>query len=255
MCFVFIDCIIAILSPKKEFKKKEEPVVSAIQLKPTSKGEKEKISAYFNLDNGAGKIRGLYLMGNEKAKPVFKGLLGVFPENNTLTMQNANQTDHEIFDVHNIPAFQFIQDPLDLMNALHHTNMDVYEYVPPTDQQFNAVYIAHLAYAVAQLDQLLPRKNFNSPVPIMNGNTKFELKGFSQASEVHLVGDFNDWSMFGTPLMKTKDGWECKIELPKGTYLYKYIIDGMWTADPSTPESQLKKDGKGHAGLTEITVK
>jgi carboxypeptidase Q len=219
------------------------------------KKEKDKISAYFNLDNGAGKIRGIYLMGNEKVRPIFSETLKPFQGSNTLTIQNANQTDHEIFDFQNIPAFQFIQDPLDLMNALHHTNMDVYEYVPPADQQFNSVYIAYLAYEIAQRDELLPRKTFNSPVPSLNGNTSFELNGFSNATEVNLVGDFNNWNMFGTPLKKTRTGWECKIDLPKGTYLYKYIIDGNWTADPSTPEENLKKDGKGHAGLTKKLVK
>ncbi len=218
------------------------------------KKEKTKISAYFNLDNGAGKIRGIYLMGNEKVKPVFEDYLKPFENDNTLTLQNANQTDHELFDFQNIPAFQFIQDPLDYMSAVHHTNMDVYEYVPPEDQKFNAVYVAHLAYSVAQRDELLPRKTFNSPIPSMKGNTTFQFKGFSEAKEVNLVGDFNHWNMFWTPLMKTKNGWECKIDLPKGKYLYKYIVDGDWTADPSTPTVKLKRDGKGHAGLTEKIV-
>ena len=186
-------------------------------------------------------------MSEETLKP--------FHDNNALTIQNANQTDHEIFDFQNIPAFQFIQDPLDLMNALHHTNMDVYEYVPPADQQFNAVYIAYLAFEIAQRDQLLPRKIFNSPIPSLDGNTSFKLNGFTNASEVNLVGDFNNWNMYGTPLKKTKTGWECKIDLPEGTYLYKYIIDGNWTTDPSTPAENLKKDGKGHSGLTEKLVK
>jgi hypothetical protein len=61
--------------------------------------------------------------------------------------------------------------------------------------------------------------------------------------------------MFGTPLSKTKDGWECKIDLSKGKYVYKYIVDGDWTADPSTPIEKLTRDGKGHAGLTEKIVK
>lgn len=55
-------------------------------------------------------------------------------------------------------------------------------------------------------------------------------------------------------MTKTKNGWECKIDLPKGTYLYKYIVDGSWTAAPSTPTEKLKRDGKGHAGLNEKIV-
>ncbi|MDX2249821.1 MAG: M20/M25/M40 family metallo-hydrolase [Bacteroidia bacterium] len=218
------------------------------------KKEKARISAYFNLDNGAGKIRGIYLMSNEKVKPIFQEYLKPFDNNNTLTIQNANQTDHELFDFQNIPAFQFIQDPLDYMSAVHHTNMDVYEYVPAADQKFNSVYVAYLAYQIAQRDELLPRKTFNSPIPSMKGNTTFHVKGFSDAQEVNLVGDFNNWNMFGTPMTKTKDGWECKIDLPKGIYLYKYIVDGAWTADPSTPTENLKRDGKGHAGLNEKIV-
>ena len=218
------------------------------------KKEKTKISAYFNLDNGAGKIRGIYLMGNEKVKPIFKEYLKAFENDNTLTIQNANQTDHELFDFQNIPAFQFIQDPLDYISAVHHTNMDTYEYVPAADQKFNSVYVAYLAYEVAQRAELLPRKTFNSPMPSMKGNATFQLKGFSESKEVNLVGDFNNWNMFGTPLTKVKNGWECKIDLPKGKYVYKYIIDGDWTADPSTPTEKLIRDGKGHAGLTEKIV-
>jgi hypothetical protein len=218
------------------------------------KKEKAKISAYFNLDNGAGKIRGIYLMGNEKIRPVFEEYLKPFENDNTLTIQNANQTDHELFDFQNIPAFQFIQDPLDYISAVHHTNMDLYEYVPTADQKFNAVYVAYLAFKVAQRDELLPRKTFNSPIPSMKGNVGFQLKGFTDAREVNLVGDFNNWNMFGTPLTKTKNGWGCKIDLPKGKYVYKYIVDGDWTADPSTPTDKLIKDGKGHAGLTEKIV-
>jgi hypothetical protein len=218
------------------------------------KKQNTKISAYFNLDNGAGKIRGIYLMGNEKVRPAFEEYLRSFENDNTLTIQNANQTDHELFDFQNIPAFQFIQDPLDYISAVHHTNMDLYEYVPIADQKFNAVYVAYLAFKVAQRDELLPRKTFNSPIPSMKGNVGFRLKGFTDAREVNIVGDFNNWNMFGTPLTKTKNGWECKIDLPKGKYVYKYIVDGDWTADPSTPTGKLMKDGKGHAGLTEKIV-
>lgn len=216
--------------------------------------EEPKISAYFNLDNGAGKIRGIYLMGNEKVKPVFEEYLQPFNNSNTLTLQYANQTDHELFDFQNIPGFQFIQDPLDYISAVHHTNIDVYEYVPAADQKFNAEYVAYLAYKVAQREELLPRKPYDSPVPGTKGNTHFLLKGFINAGEVHVVGDFNNWNMFGAPLKKTKNGWECKLDLPKGKYLYKYVVDGVWTADPATAPEKLVEDGNGHAGLTEKMV-
>ena len=231
----------------------EQNVGDLINAKPQK--EKTKISAYFNLDNGAGKIRGIYLMGNDMVKPVFAEYLKPFAGHNTLTLQYANQTDHELFDYQNIPAFQFIQDPLDYITAVHHTNVDLYEYVPEKDQKFNAEMIAYLAYQVAQREELLPRKKFNAPVPSLKGNTTFKLNGFLDAKQVSVVGDFNNWNMFGTPLSKTPNGWQCKIDLPKGKYVYKYIVDGHWTENPSTPPDKLVKDGKGHGGLTELLVK
>lgn len=220
----------------------------------TLKAENEKISAYLNLDNGAGMIRGVYLNGNEKIASYFSEYLAPFEKSKTLTVQNANQTDHELFDYFNVPAFQFIQDPLDYMTAIHHTNMDVFEYVPLQDQKYNAKLIAYLSYKIAQQEHQLPRKKFNSPIPSKTGNTTFQLAGYQDAQKVYLVGDFNNWNMFGTPLYKTENGWECKIDLPKGRYFYKYIIDGYWTADPKTSQDDLVKDGKGHGGLTTIIV-
>jgi hypothetical protein len=213
-----------------------------------------KVSAYFNLDNGAGRIRGLYLMGNQAVKPILEKHMAPFPGDNVLTIQNANQTDHELFDVLNIPAFQFIQDPLDYMTAVHHSNMDVYEYVPEKDLQHNAKLVAYLVYCIVQQEEMLPRKKYNSPAPSLKGNTNFELKGFLEAEQVSLVGDFNNWNMFGTPLAKTKHGWKCRIDLPKGKYVYKFIVDGNWTADPATPKEKLVGDGRGHQGLTEKIV-
>lgn len=218
------------------------------------KEENKRISAYLNLDNGAGMIRGIYLNGNEEIAAYFSEYLAPFEKSNTLTLQNANQTDHELFDYFNVPAFQFIQDPLDYMTAIHHTNMDVFEYVPLEDQVYNAKLIAYLSYRIAQQEQQLPRKKFNSPIPSKEGNVTFEVLGYPDAQKVYLVGDFNNWNMFGTPLYKTANGWECKIKLPKGRYVYKYIIDGYWTADPKTLEDDLVKDGKGHGGLTVKTV-
>lgn len=214
----------------------------------------EKISAYLNLDNGAGKIRGLYLSGNKAAAPYFAEYLQPFPDSKTLTIQNANQTDHELFDYFNVPAFQFIQDPLDYISAIHHTNLDTYEYVPPADQRYNARLVAFLGLQLANAASLLPRKPFNSPIASKEGNVSFELMGFETAKKVSIVADFNNWNMFGTPLYQTATGWACKLSLPPGRYRYKFIVDGYWTADPATPEDQLVKDGKGHGGLTVKTV-
>lgn len=87
------------------------------------------------------------------------------------------------------------------------------------------------------------------------GNTSFFLKGFENARSVSIVSDFNNWNMFGTPLKKVSGGWTCSLNLKPGRYLFKYIVDGDWTNDPQTPADKLLRDGKGHAGLTEIIVK
>lgn len=219
-----------------------------------AKIEKPKISAYLNLDNGAGKIRGIYLMGNKDIEPYFAEYLQPFPTSNTLTIQNANQTDHWLFDYHNIPAFQFIQDPLDYISAIHHTNVDLYEYVPEEDQEFNADLVAYLALQIANESDLMPRKKYNFIAPNKKGNTTFRLEGFKDAKEVSVVGNFNNWDMFNLPMYKIDNGWEMKIDLPKGKYFYKFIVDGYWTANPATPENELAKDGKGHGGLTILYV-
>lgn len=218
------------------------------------KTESHKISAYLNLDNGAGKIRGIYLMGNQEIEPFFAEYLQPFPTSQTLTIQNANQTDHWLFDYHNIPAFQFIQDPLDYISAIHHTNVDLYEYVPQGDQEFNADLVAYLAIKIANEYDLLPRKPYNFIKPSKEGNTIFKLNGFADAKEISVVGSFNNWDMFNLPMYKTSYGWEMKIDLPKGKHFYKFIVDGHWTANPDTPKNEIAKDGKGHAGLTILYV-
>ena len=218
------------------------------------KSDQKTITAYLNLDNGAGKIRGVYLMGNRGIRPYFQKHLKPFPKSHTFTTQYTDQTDHEFFDRLNIPGFQFIQDPLDYMSAIHHTNLDTYEYVPPGDVKYNALLMAYLVYKIAQQDRLLPRKKFNSPRPSLTGNAIFRLPGFAKAKEVNLVGTFNNWNLFGTPMVKDNQGWYCKLPLAPGRYLYKFFVDGVWTNHPKTPKDQLKKDGQGHGGLTELVV-
>ena len=212
--------------------------------------QKQRISAYLNLDNGSGKIRGVYLMGNEKVKSYFAQYLEPFKESQVLTLQYANQTDHEVFDFVNVPGFQFIQDPLDYIRFIHHTNMDVFEYVSEEDVIYNSELLAYFTYQIAQEKYLLPRNEFSFQTPSRKGNTTFELDGYTDAKKVFLVGDFNQWNMISIPLYKTDKGWETKIDLPKGRYFYKFIVDGYWTSDPRTPDDELVKDGKGHGGLT-----
>ena len=217
--------------------------------------ENKRVSAYLNLDNGAGMIRGIFLSGNEAAKPYFAHYFAPFDKSQTLTIQNANQTDHELFDYFNIPAFQFIQDPMDYMTAIHHTNMDLYEYVPIEDQNYNAKLLAYTAYKIAQEDDLIPRRRHHSTVANKEGNTTFQLSGYQDANQVYIVGNFNSWNMFGTPMYRTESGWECKLDLSAGKYFYKFIVDGQWTADPATPSKELTTDGRGHGGLTIKLVK
>ena len=119
-----------------------------------------KISTYFNLDGGSGKIRGIYLQGNETLRPVFETYLAPFEYlgANILSIENTSYTDHEILDALHVPSFQFIQDPLNYSTVTHHTNLDVYEYAIEDDLKKNAVIIASLVYHVAMRDEMLPRK-------------------------------------------------------------------------------------------------
>ena len=124
------------------------------------KKEIEKISAYINMDNGAGQMRGIYLQGNEGVKSIFENMLAPYEhlDVNNLTIQNTNFTDHDVFDYYKIPGFQIIQDPLNYSTITHHTNLDVLEYVPERDMMINATVIAALVYQIAQLDERLPRE-------------------------------------------------------------------------------------------------
>ena len=132
-----------------------------LQLKP----DQQKISAYFNVDNGGGRIRGIYLQGNSAIAPIFQQWieplrdLGV----NTITLRDTGGTDHEAFDGVGIPGFQFIQDPLDYGTRTHHTNMDTYERLQPEDLAQAAVVEATFVYNAAMRDQMLPRKPLPHP--------------------------------------------------------------------------------------------
>lgn len=125
-------------------------------LKPDS----EKLSAYYNLDNGTGRIRGVFLQGNEAVRPIFAEYLKPFKSlgASTLTTLNTGGTDHMVFDALNLPGFQFIQDPIDYSTRTHHTNIDVLEAVNEEDLKVNAVIIAAFAYQTAMRDERLPRK-------------------------------------------------------------------------------------------------
>jgi len=130
------------------------------ELKGPRKPEVETISTYLNMDNGAGAVRGVYLQGNETMRPIFKKILTPFDSlgATSLTIQNADFTDHDVFDFYGIPAFQIIQDPMNYMTVTHHTTMDLLEYISEDDLKKNAVVIAWMVYNIANLEEKLPRK-------------------------------------------------------------------------------------------------
>src|SRR6201987_3804372 len=147
------------------------------------KPEQSKISGYFNVDNGTGKIRGVYLQENAAIAQIFQqwitplGDLGV----STITMRNTGGTDHEAFDSVGIPGFQFIQDMLDYVSRTHHSNMDVYERLQPEDLAQAATVEAIFVYNTAMRDQMLPRKPV--PHPELNEQKNAPLKNVMPGAE------------------------------------------------------------------------
>jgi Zn-dependent M28 family amino/carboxypeptidase len=122
--------------------------------------EHEKLSGYFNIDNGTGKIRGIYLQGNEACRPIFTQWLAPFADlgATTVTISNTGGTDHQSFDAVGLPGFQFIQDPIEYDTRTHHSNMDVYDHLLADDLKQMATIVAAFAYQAAQRDEKLPRK-------------------------------------------------------------------------------------------------
>lgn len=127
-----------------------------LQLKP----EQEKVSVYFNLDNGSGKIRGIYAQNNTAVKPIFEKWLAPFDTLGAthVTMSNTGSTDHLSFDWAGIPGFQFIQDPIDYETKTHHTSMDDYDHLQIEDLKQAAAIVACFAYQASVRTEKLPRK-------------------------------------------------------------------------------------------------
>jgi len=124
------------------------------------KPEQPKISGYFNVDNGTGKILGIYLQENAAVAPIFAQWMEPLKDLGvtTITDRNTTGTDHESFDAVGIPGFQFIQDRLDYGSRTHHSNMDTYERLQPADLAQAAIVEAIFVYNAAMRDQMLPRK-------------------------------------------------------------------------------------------------
>lgn len=125
-----------------------------------AKPEHAKLSAYYNLDNGTGKIRGIYLQGNEQLRTLFRTWLTPFAEMGAtvVTPANTGGTDHQSFDAVGLPGFQFIQDEIEYDTRTHHSNQDTYDRIQADDMKQAATIMAAFVYNTAMLDERLPRK-------------------------------------------------------------------------------------------------
>ena len=131
------------------------------------KPEHAKLAGYFNVDNGTGLIRGVYLQGNEAVAPIFQQWMEPFKNlgMTTVTIRNTGGTDHQSYDAVGLPGFQFIQDEVEYDSRTHHSNMDTYERVQASDMMRNAVIVASFVINAANRDEKLPRKPLPKPTP------------------------------------------------------------------------------------------
>lgn len=135
-----------------------------MELKP----EHAKLAAYFNLDNGSGKIRGIYLQENDMVRPIFEQWLRPFEDlgAETIAIRNTGGTDHQSFDEVGLPGFQFIQDPLDYDTRTHHSNIDVYDHLEISDLMQAAAIFASFVYHAANREEMLPREPLPKPLSV-----------------------------------------------------------------------------------------
>ncbi len=136
--------------------------------------EQSRVSAYYNLDNGSGRIRGVYMQSNPAVEPIFRAWLAALGDSTaqTLTLQNTSGTDHLSFDAAGIPGFQFIQDPLAYGAQTWHTSMDTYDHLDGDDLAQAARVMATFAHHTAMRDAMLPRKSTpGGPASVGGGMT------------------------------------------------------------------------------------
>ncbi len=126
-----------------------------------------KLDGYFNVDNGSGKIRGIYLQGNDMCRPIFEQWFAPFKdmEAGAMTIRDTGGTDHLSFDAVGLPGFQFIQDQLEYSTRTHHSNMDLYDHVSENDLKQAATIVASFVYLTANRPEMLPRKPLPPPKP------------------------------------------------------------------------------------------
>jgi carboxypeptidase Q len=141
----------------------ERDIPSTMRRNPgplTIKPEHAKLSAYFNLDNGSGKIRGIYAQENYAVAPIFNAWIEPLKDLGvtTVTERNTGSTDHVSFDGVGLPGFQFIQDEIEYEQRTHHTNYDVYERLQRDDLMQAAVVMATFVWEAANRPEMMPRK-------------------------------------------------------------------------------------------------
>jgi carboxypeptidase Q len=138
-------------------------------MKPTA--EHDGFAGYFNIDNGTGKVRGIYLQGNEMVRPIFEQWFAPLKDltPGVITARNTGGTDHQSYDAVGLPGFQFIQDPMDYDTRTHHSNMDVYDRIQQGDMQQMAIVEAWFVYNAATRQDKLPRKDLPAAVPENGG--------------------------------------------------------------------------------------
>jgi hypothetical protein len=134
-----------------------------MKLKP----EHARLSGYFNLDNGTGKIRGVYLQGNDMMRPIFEAWLAPFKDLGvtTITNRNTGGTDHQAYDAVGLPGFQFIQDEVEYTTRTHHSNMDLFDRLQAGDLMQASAVMASMIYNTATRPEMLPRKPLPKPQP------------------------------------------------------------------------------------------
>ena len=132
---------------------------------PTTTPDHAKFAGYFNIDNGTGAIRGIYLQQNQAVAPIFRAWMEPFRGIGMTHINpgNTGGTDHQSFDATNLPGFQFIQDSVEYDTMTHHTNLDSYERLQPEDMRRNATIAAAFAFLTANRDEKLPRKPATAP--------------------------------------------------------------------------------------------
>jgi Zn-dependent M28 family amino/carboxypeptidase len=142
-----------------------EPAPVEPARKIVKEADYENLSVYFNLDNGTGKIRGIYAQGNDAAVPIFKDWMAYFRDLGATTVSSSNtgSTDHVSFDSIGLPGFQFIQDPIEYNSRTHHSNEDVYDRIQADDMKQASTIMAAFVWKAANMDDRFPRKSLDAP--------------------------------------------------------------------------------------------